>query len=231
MYRTTLRKIPVDEKTSVSSAWAVPDDFDAGRGVAVALAHGAGAGMHHGFMRFFHEGLASRGVLCVTFNFPYMERGRKVPDRAGKLEDTFQTIVEALGEYGLGCDRVFLAGKSMGGRIASHLAARESRVPGLILLGYPLHPPGKPERLRDDHFSAIRCPALFLQGTRDALCDLDLLRGSLCHFGGPADLYVVDGGDHSFRVPRSSGKTSPEVLQEVLEVLLAWVRKHSRSQS
>jgi len=150
-----------------SKVWAVPGNFDPGVGSALVLAHGAGAGMNHEFIRFFHEGLASNGVLSVKFNFPYMEAGRKAPDRSDKLEETFRKVLEVMTNDGLGADRIFIGGKSMGGRMASHLVARGTRVAGLVLLGYPLHPPGKPGQLRVAHFSEIRCPALFVQGTRD----------------------------------------------------------------
>ena len=120
--------------------------------------------------------------------------------------------------------RLLLAGKSMGGRIGSHLAAADADAAGLVLLGYPLHPPGRPERVRAEHFAAIAQPALFLQGTRDALGGVELLRRELEVFGGPVTLEVVEGADHDFRVPRALGRSREEVLDGLVGAIDAWER-------
>ncbi|BCX88546.1 conserved hypothetical protein [Methylomarinovum tepidoasis] len=216
------RKIQVTDDKAVTSVWAVPDGYDRHRGLI--LAHGAGAGMHHPFITFVHEQIATRGLLTVKFNFPYMEAGRKAPDRAPLLQATWKAVIAALRrDRELAPRQRFLAGKSMGGRIASLLAAEGEPCDGLIFLGYPLHPPGKPEKLRADHLSRIPCPMLFIQGDRDRLCDLARLRDVLKTLKAPATLHVIKGGDHSFKVPKRSGRTETEVWEEIVEVMSAWI--------
>ena len=138
----------------------------------VVLAHGAGGDMNSEFMRVFHAGLAERGCLTMRFNFPYKEARRKLPDRRPMLETCYGAAADfARGQSKLPAPRqpkIVLGGKSMGGRIASHLVAAGYPADALVFLGYPLHPPGKPQQIRDQHLYAIRCPMLFLSGTRDA---------------------------------------------------------------
>jgi predicted alpha/beta-hydrolase family hydrolase len=191
----------------------------------VVLAHGAGAGMDHPFMCALHEGLAAAGCLAVKFDFPYMAAGRRAPDRAPVLENAWRAVLGAARERASGVPLV-AGGKSMGGRMASRvLAADAARRPAdaLLLLGYPLHPAGRPQRLRADHFPQVRVPSLFVQGTRDALCDLDRLRALLPTLGAPSRLEVVDGGDHSFRVLKRSGRDQHEVDAAVLAACVDWI--------
>ena len=214
------RLIAVQPDLSVSSAWTQTDSSSQ---VAAVLAHGAGAGMDHEFMVHFHAALAAAGISCVRFNFPYVERGRKAPDRPPLLEKTFRAILAAVrSEWNPA--HLLIGGKSMGGRMASHLASQGEDVDGLFLLGYPLHPPGKPERMRREHLASIRCPCLFVQGTRDNLCRLDLLQPEIESMQAPVDLFVVDGGNHSFLVPARLGKTKDEVRQEILDRLVIWIK-------
>ncbi len=189
---------------------------------AVGLAHGAGAGMDHPFLRAIHEGLAAGGCLSVRFQFPYMAAGRKAPDRAPVLEDAWRAALAALRARAPRLP-VIAAGKSLGGRMATRVAADGEPVDGLILLGYPLHPAGRPERLRNDHFPRIHTPCLFVQGTRDSLCRLDLLRAALADLGAAHTLQIVDGGDHSFRVLKRSGRDQAEVDAQLLRACLGFI--------
>lgn len=180
----------------------------------IVLAHGAGAGRTHPWMRHTAAGLEARGFRVVTFDFPYIAEGRKVPDKAPVLEAAFldvwaRTVREAAGP-------VFAAGKSMGGRIASMLAARGAFVPapaGLIFFGYPLHPPGRPERRRDGHLPAIAAPMLFLHGTRDPFGSPEEMAALTGGLPG-STLVLVEGGDHSL-VPRRGGTLAGEWLDTI----------------
>ena len=139
-------------------------------GVTIILGHGAGANQLSGFMRLFATGLAERAVDAVTFNFLYTEQGRKIPDPAPRLEGCYRAVIEAaLKHKKLKGNRLVIGGKSMGGRIASQVAARDGEnIAGLVFLGYPLHPPGRPEKMRSEHLPQIKAPMLFMQGSRDA---------------------------------------------------------------
>jgi len=218
------RSIELLDGIRVSSRWAVPDGYAARPRSALLLAHGAGSDMHNPFLSFVHEGLAQRGLLTVKFNFPYKELGRKAPDPMPRLEATWRAAVEALRqEPDLAPDRLFLGGKSMGGRVASNLAAQGLACDGLVFLGYPLHPAGKPERLRAEHLARIACPMLFVQGTRDPLCDLSLLDRVLLPLGPRVSLRRIEGGDHSFKLLKRLGRSDREVREEILAAVAGWV--------
>jgi predicted alpha/beta-hydrolase family hydrolase len=173
--------------------------------------------MNQPFMSFFHRGIAEAGYACLKFNFLYSEMRRRSPDPQPVLLECFRKAMAALpgGPLALG-------GKSMGGRMASYLAG-EARVAGLFFLGYPLHPPGKPDQLRDQHLYNIRKPILFAGGTKDPFARFDLLERTLERIGKYATTYFVDGGGHSFELPKKSGRTEGEVLDGVLQALLAWL--------
>lgn len=208
-----------------TSAGAVPIvlDGDGARDIVV-LAHGAGAGMSHPFMQSVAEGLAARGVGVVRFNFGYVEAGKKAPDRQPILEKTFREVA-AYVRSELGPARLFLGGKSMGGRIASHIAAAGSPCDGLVFLGYPLHPPGRPERIRDAHLYDLEVPMLFVEGTRDPFCPLETLDKVRAKLRGSVEVAVIDDGDHSFRVRKASGRSSEEALAEVIGRVADWVQR------
>lgn len=196
------------------------------RQVAVLLAHGAELDLDSEFMEAIAAGLCARGMSVLRFRYPYMERrareGRRMPpDRAPVLEDAHFAALDALRALAPG-QRILLAGKSMGGRIATHLAAKGADAAGLVLLGYPLHPAGRPDEERREHFPAIVQPALFVQGTRDPLCDLDRLTHALRRFGGRATVHVVEDGDHSFDVPKRAQRSRDEVRAQVLDAIDAW---------
>jgi len=172
----------------------------AGSDAVLVLAHGAGSGMRAPFMEGFAEEIGRLGVATLRFEFPYMQAGRRAPDRPAVLLDAWREAF-AEGVEGAGGRRVFAGGKSMGGRIASMAAAEGMPAAGLVLLGYPLHPPGRPEKIRDAHLPDVPVPMLFLQGSRDAFARPDLLAGVLARLGPRAEYVEVTGGDHSFRVP------------------------------
>ncbi len=204
-----------------AGAVSVAVSGDASAPVAVVLAHGAGNDMDSDFMRALHAGLAGRACLVFRFNFLYKEAGRKLPDARPLLEKCFRAVADfARGRLPAGA-KLALGGKSMGGRIASHLAASGYPAGALIFFGYPLHPPGKPEQLRDRHLDDIRCPMLFLSGTRDPFATRDLLDLVVRRLGARATLHAIEGGDHSFRV---KGRPQQEVNAEALDVAAQWLK-------
>ena len=190
--------IPVGD-LEVSGVYARPDHPFA----TLVLAHGAGAGMEHPFMSGFTRGLNDDGVATLRFNFPYREAGRKFPDRPPAAIATWRAAMDEAARQGHvhGDDGpVWAAGKSFGGRMASMAAAEGMDAAGLVYLGYPLHPPGKPEKLRDEHLYGLTLPMLFLQGSRDTFATRELLEGVVSRIGTSAVLAWIEGGDHSFAV-------------------------------
>lgn len=199
------------------------------RAATLILAHGAGAPQSSAFMVDFARGMARRGCHAVTFNFPYTEQGRRLPDRAPTLEACFRDVIAAIrARADLGTGALVIGGKSMGGRIASHLAAQGlADLAGLVALGYPLHPPGRPEQLRALHLARIRQPMLIVQGSRDAFGTPEELRPALGPLGATATLQVVEGGDHSFKVPKRGPITQEEVFERVQDEIAGWIGRLS----
>jgi predicted alpha/beta-hydrolase family hydrolase len=196
-------------------------------GVTVILGHGAGANQLSGFMRMVAEGLAARGLDAVTFNFLYTEQGRKVPDPKPRLEACYRAVIDAvLSHRRLKKNRLLIGGKSMGGRIASQVAALDGKdIAGLVFLGYPLHAPGRPDKLRAEHFQDVSAPLLFVQGSRDAFGTPDEIRAATSKMKLRSQFYVVDAGDHSFKVPKSAGVPQQEVYEKVMDEIAAWARR------
>ena len=196
--------------------------------VTIVLGHGAGADQMSGFMRMAAEGLAARGLDAITFNFLYKEQGRSVPDPKARLESCYRAVIEAaLKHKELKGNKLVIGGKSMGGRIASQVAAAEGdRLAGLVFLGYPLHPPGRPDKLRDEHLAEIKAPMLFVQGSRDAFGTEDEIRAIIKKDRLPATLYSVASGDHSFKVPKSIAPQQ-QVYEEVMDEVARWVSELS----
>jgi len=220
-----VRTIPLGEGRQVRMVVALPAGFTAGAAPAVILAHGAGNDMDAPFLSAVHAGLAAHGFVAVKFNFPYKEDGRRLPDRAPVLEDAFTRVLEAVrAAPEIAPPRIVIGGKSLGGRMASHLAAAGAGVAGLLLLGYPLHPAGQPERLRTAHLAQIRVPTLFFAGTRDPLCRLDLLRQAIQRLPAPVTLHVIGGGDHAFAVPKRARRAAAEVWTEIVQESVRWLR-------
>lgn len=190
------------------------------------LGHGAGADQTSEFMSSFAEGLAARGIDVVTYNFLYAEQGRRAPDRGDKLEACLLAAIEAVrARKPLSANRLFIGGKSLGGRIASQVASRGVKdLSGLVFLGYPLHPPGKPEQLRAEHLPLIRKPMLFVQGSRDPFGTPDELLPLARGLKPPAELYVIEGGDHSFKVPKSAPVSQDQVYERARDEIARWIR-------
>jgi uncharacterized protein len=188
----------------------------------LVLAHGAGGDMNAAFMARAASGLAARGIDVLRFNFVYSERGKKTPDRAPVLEETYRDVV-ARARAELSPARLFVGGKSMGGRIASQVVAGGLDTDGLVFLGYPLHAPGRPDRLRTEHLADITVPMLFVEGTRDPFCPLETLEKALAELRGPTKVTVIDDGDHSFKVRKSSGRSTTDAWAEVVDAVATWL--------
>ena len=220
--------VPLQASAATTAlVYPAADDAPTTPRAALILGHGAGAGQRSTFMVDFARGLSALGIDVITFNFLYTEQGRRIPDRAPALESCYRAVIERVrAEVESAQQSLFIGGKSMGGRIASQVAAADAALPiaGLVLLGYPLHPPGKPDQRRDKHLPAIARPMLFLQGTRDA-------------FGTPAELaplvdalqprpalHVVAQGDHSFKLARKDPAAQAALYAELQRVIAAWIR-------
>jgi hypothetical protein len=183
----------------------------------------------HPFMTAFAGALAALGIDVVTFDFPYMEQKRRVPDRAPVLETCYRAVIEATRrDRPNTVDGLFIGGKSMGGRIATQIAAADPALPlaGLVLLGYPLHPPGNPARRRDAHLPDIHVPVLVVQGSRDTFGTPDELQAVLRRMTPAPTLHVVDGGDHSFRIAGAGKAGQAQVEARVQQVIADWI--HAR---
>lgn len=193
--------------------------------VLYVLAHGAGAGMRHRFLESIAGALAQRGVATLRYEFPYMEAGGGRPDPPSVLETSVRNAVERAMAGAPGLPLV-AGGKSLGGRMTSSAAAASPLpgVRGLAFLGFPLHPPGQPGTKRADHLDAVDVPMLFLQGTRDTFARLDLLTPVCERLGARATLHLIEGGDHSFGVPKRSGRTSDDIMNELADTFVGWAR-------
>jgi predicted alpha/beta-hydrolase family hydrolase len=215
-------KAPVDDAGEVSATW-----YEAAAAPAcLVLAHGAGAGHKSTFMTSFAGALAGLGVDVVTFNFLYTERRRRLPDRRPLLESCYRSVVSAVRhKVPSARKRLFIGGKSMGGRIATHIAASDSRLPveGIVLLGYPLHPPGKPQERRDAHLPQVGRRMLFVQGSRDAFGTPAELKPVLDSLSPPPTLHVVEGGDHSFKVARFGAEAQAAIYDDVQRTIVEWI--------
>lgn len=179
----------------------------------------------HPLIVAFTDGLAARGYMALRFNFPCREKGRRAPDGATKLEHTWAAVYRYFTEHlSPDLEQVIAAGKSMGGRVASQMTARqELPVDGIIFLGYPLHPAGDHSRIRDTHLYQITTPMLFFAGTRDSLCDPDMLKTVLSKLSAPWKLDMIEGGDHSFHVPKSSGTGEAEIFARIVTTAAEWI--------
>ena len=194
----------------------------------LVLGHGAGAGMTHPFLEALTARLVQRGIATLRYQFPYVEHGRKRPDRPSVLLPTVRAAMRQ-GLEEAGDLPVFAGGKSMGGRMTSLAVADRplDGVRGLIFVGFPLHAPGRDSADRADHLADVGLPMLFLQGTRDRLANLELLRPVCESLGPSATLHVVEGGDHSFHVLKRSGRTDDEALDELAERSATWIAQAS----
>jgi uncharacterized protein len=212
--------IPVKTGTAVSALATIPQ----GASACLIFAPGAGAGMNHAYIVAVCEGLASRGIATLRYQFPYMEKGSRRPDPPKLCHQTVHAAVAAAHAL-MPTLALFAGGKSFGGRMTSQAQAVAPLpdVRGLCFFGFPLHAPKEPTTTRADHLSSIKIPMLFLQGTRDALADLALIRGIVKQLGARATLEVLEHADHSFHVLVRSGTTDDEVMRTLLDAVAAWV--------
>jgi uncharacterized protein len=212
--------ITVSGAQSVSGLLQAPS----GARACYVLAHGAGAGMTHPFMTAIADGLAERGIASLRYQFLYMEQGGRRPDPPKLAHAAVRAAAEEAARRLPGV-ALFAGGKSFGGRMTSQAQAASplSGVRGLVFLGFPLHPAGKPSNERAKHLFEVSVPMLFLQGTRDELADLQLLEPLCRELGARATLKLYPDADHSFHVPARSGRKDPEVRAEVLEAMTAWM--------
>jgi predicted alpha/beta-hydrolase family hydrolase len=213
-------EIPIPDAAPVSGLLTQPSRPRA----CYVFAHGAGAGMAHSSMETIAAGLAERGIATLRYQFPYMEKGSKRPDPPAVAH---AAVRAAVAEAVRCCPALPLiaGGKSFGGRMTSQAQAKTplTGVRGLAFLGFPLHPAGKPSSDRAKHLADVKIPMLFLQGTRDALAELNLLEPVVKGLGSRATLHLSDGADHSFHVLKSSGRNDREAMREVLDAFAAWV--------
>lgn len=172
--------------------------------------------MHTGALASIAKALAGGGINVVRFNFPYAEAGRRIPDPQPRLEACYRAVADHVRNRAM---RLFLGGRSMGGRIASHIVADGYSANGLVFLSYPLHPPGKPDRIRDAHLAKIQLPMLFIQGSKDPFAQPHLLEKSI-HNLKTATLHIVENGDHGLNV---KGRSPEEVTKELVDVVVEWV--------
>jgi len=211
--------IEVAEEHRVSGLLMRPSDAWA----LYVFAHGAGAGMRHAFLERVSRDLAGAGVATLRYQFPYTEQGKHRPDTPALLEATVRAAVARGAEEKL---LLFAGGKSMGGRMTSQAQASEPLpdVRGFVFLGFPLHPPGRPGVTRSKHLDAVTVPMLFIQGTRDELADMSLMHEVCSSLGSRAMLHVVEGGDHSFKVLKRSGRDEAAVMQEIRDTMTKFMR-------
>lgn len=210
----------VDDERRVSGLWLMPR----GARAVYVLAHGAGAGMAHPFLEAVARGLADRRIGTLRYQFPYMEQGGRRPDPPKVAHATVRAAVGEARRRARGL-RLIAGGKSFGGRMTSQAAAAEplTGVSGIVFLGFPLHAPGKPGDERGDHLFDVPVPMLFLQGTRDEFAGLTLLKPLVKRLGKSATLHFVADGNHSFRVPAKTGRTSADVVGELVDATAGWI--------
>jgi predicted alpha/beta-hydrolase family hydrolase len=217
-------QIKVDAERSVSGLFQEAPNARA----CYVLAHGAGAGMRHPFLEHVAKGLSSRGISTLRYQFPYMEQGSSRPDSPAVAHAAVRAAVNEAARLAPGL-ALFAGGKSFGGRMTSQAQAAQALpgVRGLIFLGFPLHPPGKPSDERAKHLFDTGIPMLFLQGSRDEFAKLDLLEPLVAKLGAQAELKLFGDADHSFHVPKKSGRADEEIRAEFLDATAAWIGKVS----
>lgn len=222
---------PVHGADQVSAVLGIPRWWPTGARLGIVIAHGAGSDMNDPVISYLHRGLTERRFLSLRFNFPFAETRTPAgkprrPDSMTVLRRCFRAAIGALARDPTAAPaHLFLAGKGLGAQVAADLSISRIRADGLVLLGYPLHPAGKPEKAEADQLYRVVAPMLFLQGTRDRYCDLDALRQTLVRVGAPTALYVAQEADHHFKVPKRAERPEEEVRAEMLGVIDSWIDK------
>lgn len=215
---------PVHGLEAVSGVLGIPEWWPTGSRVSIVLAHGPTGTQDEPLLVSLQQALTERKYLTLRFNFPFAEAAKKRPDPFPVLERTLRHAIAMLGRDPTAAPaHLFIGGRGIGGRVAANLATSQVRVDGLFFLGFPLHPPGRPEELRVEKLFRIVSPMLFVQGTRDRQCEIPLLRKTLLRVGAPTSLHVIEEADQSFKVPRKSGRTDADVQREVIATLDAWI--------
>lgn len=222
--KTEYHTITITQKADISSVWLIPDEYKS----VLIIAHGAGRDMNSTFIKHIHEGIAKHNILTIKFNFPYMEQGLKAPNTPHVLEETWLKVIDAaLEKTGVSRKQLFLSGKSMGGRYATILASKEDLYAGIILYGYPLHAPGKPDKPRFNQLKVIHEPLLFFQGSRDSLCQLNVFKPLLETLSPKPTLHVIEGGNHSFNLLKRIDRSVQSVFDEVIKISADWINEKS----
>ncbi len=220
--KTEHHTITITQKAEISSIWLIPDEYKS----VLIIAPGAGRDMNSVFVSQMHEGIAKQNILTVKFNFPYLEQGLKAPNTPHVLEETWQQIINAvIQKTGISRKQIFLSGKSMGGRYATILACKEDLYAGIILFGYPLHAPGKPNKPRFGQLKVIHEPMLFIQGSRDSLCQLDTFRPLLETLSPEPTLHIIEGGNHSFKLLKRDERSEQSIYDEIILVAAEWIKQ------
>lgn len=221
--------IPLGNGETVAGILLIPEESKKEPIDVFIIAHGQGNGMKHPLLVTFAEGLARAGYATLRFNFLFKEKGQEHPDKKDKLYLAWEGAMRFIREEsGLKPKRIFAAGKSLGGRTAAHMTGEGLLNPdGLVFLGYPLHPMGDTENIRADHFAKIKLPMLFFAGTRDPFCNLLLLKKvfSRMDLDMSSRLEIVDGGDHSFEVPKSFYLPTEDIYKHILKKTLQWLSR------
>ena len=217
---------PVHGVQEVSGLLGIPRWWPTGARIGVALAHSANRDMNDPLIAHLNRELTERSYLTLSFNFPFAEAKKRRPDSAQVLRRTFRAAIGALARDPTAAPaHLFLGGTGLGGQVAAEIAGARGRVDGLFLLGFPLHPQGKPELAQPEQLFRVVAPMLFAQGTRDRHCELDVLRRTLSRIGAPTTLQVVEEADRQFKVLKKSGRTDEEVQAEVLGAVDGWIQK------
>jgi hypothetical protein len=217
---------PVHGLEAVSGVAGIPRWWPTGSRVSIVIGHGANGDMNDPVLENLHRELTERRYLTLRFNFPFAEAKKKRPDSTAVLRRTMRAAISALGRDPTAAPaHLLLGGKGLGGQIAADLASARVRVDGLFLMAYPLHPQGKPEKLQPEQLFRIISPVLFMQGSRDRTCDIDLLRRTLTRVGAPSTLHVAEEADRHFKVLKKSSRTDEEVRAELIHSMDEWIQK------